>query len=1459
MKKFITIVIGIALFATSLTTNAQNGNGTPAYCLCGGLVVTPEIESELANIPLLKITPSSRALSLPNRVDNSERPWFRDIFLQTDGCCGQAAGVGYTFTYEVNRIRNLEANTIENLYPTHFTYNFTNEIDTNRGSWPHHGWEVIKQMGVPTVQDYGGMFKNMTSPNRINVWETGYEHYYHALTNKVVLSYEKEILIDSAKINNIKRWLHNHGNGEASGGLGVFCANIIGFNYAILPPESASAGQWVVTGWGSDPRGRHAMTIVGYDDNIMYDFDNDGQFTNSGNVSQWERGAFIVANSWGSYAHHNNGFLYVPYRLATGFCNKEVYCLTVTDSYSPEIVLKVKVKHPSRARLKFHADYASNAYLPGIEADIAYAALNWYKKPVPMFYNLAMQGLQNNNDPIEMGLDFGQFFKEQLDNNEIGKVFFVVKESGDALGQYDGEIRDFSLIDYRWNEVFELPYPGPSIVPIVNDGDTRLGIPYHLLPFEQPIMENMTLATDRVARREVTVVNHSTLTINDGVGLDMYGTEAHDCKLLVESGSSLVINDNAIITAKRGDCEIVVNGNVQIGQGVRFRAENGATLRVSINGQQEITIRDCQFVNTSLQINAPMERSVSFPSTSSVTVSNCTFRTTTGLYEHAMRIDGYSNIMIADNTIDGTGIMSSRHFDYGIMLFNCGTAGLGSLVLRNTIKGCNETGLTMYGTAANVKRNEVTQCRIGVGLLNGSTVSEFTGNCGALSPSHTQHIHDNDECEVYIYRDCLPQTFRYNRITGSGNSWLVEYENNVDDGEGLCIRIDLEHNNWGSLTNTQVENRFHYVTNTNNVAVFDYLPKWTLGECVNIGTEMAVRMSREADSLLGIGLYSSAKASYRDIVELYPNTTTACNAMKKLLIAETLFGEDYVSLQQYYRSETAIQEHESLEALAGGLANKCDEMLERYEEAIAWYETIIQDEETPYNDSIFATIDLGNLYLKMEANGAKGLKGKLAQFVPKSAEAFAKQTNEALRKLKTYPSRPNPSRELPDQYWVDIVTEQPEGYVVDGNGDVHLHSAEALAWLISTVNGLNGQEADNFDGKKVTLEANVDMSEALWVPIADGTNLGDPNPDRLKFCGTFDGNGFEINRLCQYSPYMGSFSSFFGHLCGATIKNVVMKQVYAAGRSDRDGLFFANADAQTLIDRCYFEVDEVYKSDMNEDYSIFGYNNEGVIRNCITRIKKVDYQGNHGINMDMFMRYNNGTIQNCASVADSLKWLYSYGGMAGTNNGLIENCYSYIGSFFGDYEIWWPPAPRQGMCMDNLGTIKNCYYNSLNADYWIVDNAAYVNYGTIEQTFPFVWNNGWELADSLSVQENNLLKVLNAWVEQQDNKGNYSQWCIDESVLPNGLPVLSWFADILSVEENEVSSDCISIYPNPAEGKLTIDGFEVAEVQVCNALGQMLRSSKGNAISVSGLTQGLYLLRITDEKGATATRKIIVK
>lgn len=72
--------------------------------------------------------------------------------------------------------------------------------------------------------------------------------------------------------------------------------------------------------------------------------------------------------------------------------------------------------------------------------------------------------------------------------------------------------------------------------------------------------------------------------------------------------------------------------------------------------------------------------------------------------------------------------------------------------------------------------------------------------------------------------------------------------------------------------------------------------------------------------------------------------------------------------------------------------------------------------------------------------------------------------------------------------------------------------------------------------------------------------------------------------------------------------------------------------------------------------------------------------------------------------------------------------------------------------------------------------------------------------------------------------------------------------------------DAVTINPNPANGLVRIDGMNVAELRVCNILGQTLKTIRNsNTFSVAGLPAGLYLLRITDGEGATVTRRIVVK
>ena len=70
----------------------------------------------------------------------------------------------------------------------------------------------------------------------------------------------------------------------------------------------------------------------------------------------------------------------------------------------------------------------------------------------------------------------------------------------------------------------------------------------------------------------------------------------------------------------------------------------------------------------------------------------------------------------------------------------------------------------------------------------------------------------------------------------------------------------------------------------------------------------------------------------------------------------------------------------------------------------------------------------------------------------------------------------------------------------------------------------------------------------------------------------------------------------------------------------------------------------------------------------------------------------------------------------------------------------------------------------------------------------------------------------------------------------------------------------IGVYPNPAKEKITIDGIRPDEVQVYNALGQLVKTIQGsNEIPVADLPQGVYMLRVTDADGKVYTNKITVR
>jgi len=168
---------------------------------------------------------------------------------------------------------------------------------------------------------------------------------------------------------------------------------------------------------------------------------------------------------------------------------------------------------------------------------------------------------------------------------------------------------------------------------------------------------------------------------------------------------------------------------------------------------------------------------------------------------------------------------------------------------------------------------------------------------------------------------------------------------------------------------------------------------------------------------------------------------------------------------------------------------------------------------------------------------------------------------------------------------------------------------------------------------------------------------------------------------------------------------------------------------------------------------------------------------------------------------------------------------------------------------------------------WNVSHSKYTSdtYGCIligmtltkgsTDTNPYIMKDGWEHCE---------------WVKQgiPDCENNGMVQCRDLYAVDgvdtvfyiaaeNGFVYKSAMIPVSGLEENALQ---INVYPNPAKDRVVIEGIEAAEVNVYNALGQVVKTVRGtNEIPVADLPQGVYLLRITDAEGKVYTNKIMIR
>ncbi len=283
--------------------------------------------------------------TLPSAVDNSALNAFPPIASQgAIGSCASFCTTYYMLTHMTALARGWDAKSGGTgfRFSTRLTYNMINGGNDN-GSSTGGAVTFIRRHGGMLLSEWG-------YNNDYRIWPTDAVKWRNALSRKIS-AYGSISGFDSEEGLNLLRQMLVNG-------------------YVLVFSTGNPAGQWktrdmlgtkIVYMYNTDatPGGGHAMTIVGYDDDLWCDVNNNAA------EDPGEHGAVKIANSWGVTDNYgmNAGFYWVAYdalrreTAVSGWTppegrryafNSASWILAPSTDYRPELVCEFTVRHPKR-------------------------------------------------------------------------------------------------------------------------------------------------------------------------------------------------------------------------------------------------------------------------------------------------------------------------------------------------------------------------------------------------------------------------------------------------------------------------------------------------------------------------------------------------------------------------------------------------------------------------------------------------------------------------------------------------------------------------------------------------------------------------------------------------------------------------------------------------------------------------------------------------------------------------------------------------------------------------------------------------------------------------------------------------------------------------------------------------------------------------------------------------------
>ena len=415
------------------------------------------------------------------------------------------------------------------------------------------------------------------------------------------------------------------------------------------------------------------------------------------------------------------------------------------------------------------------------------------------------------------------------------------------------------------------------------------------------------------------------------------------------------------------------------------------------------------------------------------------------------------------------------------------------------------------------------------------------------------------------------------------------------------------------------------------------------------------------------------------------------------------------------------------------------------------------------------------------------------------------------------------------------------GYVTTYNGDVHIYDENGLAWFISVVNGLNGQQARPFYFNRVFLhkkDGGYDMKSYLWTPVGTlqhrfrGWLIGVDNSSDSCTVPLTDERVI-IKNLFVDEPDR-NHAGFFAFLDSAYVSGIELQGAFVHGGQYVGGI--AAKSVGSTFNNCAVS-DSIEGASTTSILStryvsggLIGLSEKDVVTNSSAKAKYVGsavYSGGmagyatssefcdgyayndnrmNGLYIGGLVGYSTGEAPSTLRLFSSKsRSRYTHlannyvhiannghpqrmGGLVGyADNTLIENNYVY-GNVIG--------TTTDGAIAANMNRNAVANHNYYASDAASRSAGIINSNASIENDASFSGSGNQVTIDKEVYGVNNLTRVLNVWVREQNAGGaNHKTWRSDLEGYNNGYPHFGQ-PDLIPVNGSATVEGCETVVVN---------------------------------------------------------------